>query len=266
MDDPGMDDPIPSIEDPQSYSTADVETAHSQPHDPSIKARASSLMQMRSPCATASPCAMSYTAPPVLKPNPNPYSYLPDAQIQPLPTPMYTTDHSSSDMFPEPPTASNSLQQSIQRYARAPIAPMFSNANAPIPGPTNPPQVPRPATANAANSHPEPHDHVPSYTILALTSPLQTPPPVVANAANFQREPEPEPEPQPAPLVLDVSRLPSPAFWQFAYYADVSAQLRRLGLVHPLVGPLLDPRLAIGGWVSRELVSGLLWFPLARIS
>ena len=79
-------------------------------------------------------------------------------------------------------------------------------------------------------------------------------------------KPEPQPEPQPAPLVLDVSRLPSPAFWQFAYYADVSAQLRRLGLVHPLVGPLLDPRSAIGGWISRKLVSGLLWFPLVRIS
>ncbi len=230
-----MDDPIPSIEDPQSYSTADVETAHPQSHDPSMKAQASSLMQMTSPYATAIPGAMSDAAPPVLKPNPNLYSYLPDPQIQALPTPMYTTD---------------------QRYVRAPIAPMFSNANAPIPGATIPPQVPRPATANAANSNTEPHDHIPSYTILALTSPLQTPPPVVAKAADFQ--PEPEPEPQPAPLVLDVSRLPSPAFWQFAYYADVSAQLRRLGLVHPLVGPLLDPRSAIGGWVSRELVSGFL--------
>jgi len=259
-----MDDPIPSIENPQSYSTADVETAHSQPHDQSMKAQASSLMQMTSPYATASPGAMSYAAPPVLKPNPYPYSYLPDAQIQALSTPVYTTDHSSSDMFPEPPTASDSLQQSIQRYVRAPIAPMFSKANAPIPGPTNPPQVPRPATANAANSNTEPHDHVPSYTIPAPTNPLQITSPVVANAANFQ--PEPETEPQPAPLVLDVSRLPSPAFWQFAYYADVSAQLRRLGLVHPLVGPLLDPRSAIGGWVSRKLVSGLLWFPLARIS
>lgn len=180
-----MDDPIPSIEDPQSYSTAGVETAHPQPHDPGMKAQASSLMKVTSPYATASPGAMSYTAPPVLNLDPNPYSYLPDAQIQALPTPMCITDYSSSDMFPEPPTA----RQSIQRYARAPIAPMFSNANAPIPGPTNPPQVPRPATANTANSHPEPHDHIPSYTILALTSPLQAPPPVVANAANFQPEP-----------------------------------------------------------------------------